>query len=154
MARPACCKRGEFIAKSQVYHRVCNTLAIFRAPKKHGQEGFRGWPLCRTYYRDVNVGELIQRLQKLDLELPVVMAQEDEPVGCYEVLDVDERTMHPDKTFTRDPTAWHDSCYTPELPPQQVAFLGRDRPYLPVIDVEVELPNSMEPDAGRKRLCR
>lgn len=84
----------------------------------------------------MNVGELIRQLSKLDPDLPVVMAQEDEPVGNYEVLAVDERSMHPDKTFTLDPAAWHDSCWTPELPPQQVAFLGRDRPYLPVIDAE------------------
>lgn len=86
----------------------------------------------------MNVGELIQRLQKLDLELPVVMGQEDEPVGDYEVLDVDVRPMHPDKTFRSNPSAWHSDTYKPTTPPRPVVFLGRDRSYLPVIDAEVE----------------
>ena len=87
----------------------------------------------------MNVGEVIRRLSKFDPELPVVMSQTDEPVGCYEVMDIDGREMQRDALFRRDPNAWHDKSFGSRRddPPAPVVFLGADPPWRPTIDGEL-----------------
>lgn len=97
--------------------------------------------------RTLTVGQLIEQLSRLDPNLPVVMSQEDDPLGDYGVRSVGVDEMQRESTYSaepfgmdvyhegpamfdfRDVDGYHDA-------PGPVAFLSKGRPYLPTIEAE------------------
>ncbi|ATW61093.1 hypothetical protein SEA_ANDIES_60 [Mycobacterium phage Andies] len=95
--------------------------------------------------RTLTAGQLIAQLLKVPADTPVVMSQEDEPVGCYGVRSVELEEMRRDPTYADGPfgrDSWHSTLYSCAGydPPQQVVFLGPERPWQPTIDGEPERP--------------
>jgi hypothetical protein len=80
----------------------------------------------------MKVRELIAALSKLDPELAVVMWQQDEPPGDYEVNRVDTKQMKPDGSLGPTWSVWHDAY----LDGDEVAYLYPDR-RLATIDGEI-----------------
>lgn len=91
----------------------------------------------------MNVRELMAKLSRLDPDLPVVMSQEDEPPGCYEVNDVDLTTMcHRARYRYSSSDVW--SGYSSpsdrlrdDEEPRTVVFLGPESPQPLTVDGEV-----------------
>lgn len=92
----------------------------------------------------MNVRELIEKLSRLDPELPVVMQQNDEPLGGgYEVLAVDVIAGQPDGLYHATAPAY--GCRAWDSPQvwdtyegdSEVVLLGSDKPWQPTIDGEL-----------------
>lgn len=93
----------------------------------------------------MTVAELMERLARLDPELPVIMEQSDEPLGDYEVLDVEVVPGQPDRLYHRTaPTYGGKTWDYPQVwntydgGDISVVLLGSDKPYQPTIDGEIE----------------
>lgn len=93
----------------------------------------------------MNVGELMAKLSKLDPNLTVLMEQNNEPLGQYEVLDVSVELGKPDRLYHATastyggrvweyPQVWH----TYEGEGTEVVLLGSEKPWQPTIDAVVE----------------
>lgn len=84
----------------------------------------------------MNVGQLISALSKLPAGMPVVVAQEDEPLGNYGVAAVSAVQMQRDDSWGhRD--VWDPAYGTEKTEVVTVAFLETDEPPRQVIDVEL-----------------
>jgi hypothetical protein len=80
----------------------------------------------------VNVGELMAQLAKLPPELPVVVPQEDQPLGDYGVTGVERVRM------TRDDTWSHRQVWESGAGLVEVAYLEIDEPPTQIVDAEVD----------------
>jgi len=56
----------------------------------------------------MKVRELMAALSKLDADLPVVMWQQDEPPGDFEVNRINTKRMEHDPSLTPQWSVWHD----------------------------------------------
>lgn len=103
----------------------------------------------------MNVHELIAKLSRFDPELPVVMEQNNEPLGDYEVLDVevvDADPGHPWHSTSpshggrpwKSPEVWN----TYDGKQNRVVRLASEPPWQPTIDGELARPEL--PTAGYK----
>lgn len=92
----------------------------------------------------MNVRELMEKLSRLNPDLPVVMQQSDEPLGNYEVLDVEVVPGKPHSMYHASapspsgrvwdyPQVWD----TYEGGDTEVVLLGSDKPWQPTIDGEL-----------------
>lgn len=92
----------------------------------------------------MNVRELIEKLSRVDPDLPVVMQQCDEPLGGgYEVLDVSVIAGQPDRLYHATAPryggrAWdYPQVWDTYEGDSQVVMLGSDKPWRPIIDGEL-----------------
>ncbi|AHG24385.1 hypothetical protein PBI_MICHELLEMYBELL_64 [Mycobacterium phage MichelleMyBell] len=95
--------------------------------------------------RTLTAGQLIAQLLKVPADTPVVMSQEDDPLGNYGVRRVEFTDMQRDPCYADGPggrDSWHrpHDSYRDYDPPQGVVFLGAERPWQPTIDGEIALP--------------
>ena len=91
--------------------------------------------------RTLTVGEIVDRLARLDRCLPVVLDAEDEPLGCYGVRDVSVEVMQREATYAAEPCGrdvYHGHTELFESPsserydePGPVAFLSLEAPRSP-----------------------
>lgn len=103
--------------------------------------------------KTLTAGQLIDRLSRVDPNLPVVFEARDEPLGDYGVRSVEVVDMQRERTYadgmcgtdvfhgpeSRYPEPkWHTSKVFEYDPPGPVVLLGMERPWQPVIDAEVE----------------
>lgn len=87
----------------------------------------------------MNVGELMAKLAKLPPDMPVVMAQDNEPVtGTYSVGGVEQLRMRRDSLWS-DPEAWEFAVLSrPEDRDVDVCYLDFNEPARQIIDADVE----------------
>lgn len=95
----------------------------------------------------MKVGELIEKLSRLDPEMVVVMEQNDEPLGEYEVLDVAVVDAEPHSLFHssapsygRKPWAYPQVWNTYDGKETKVVLLGSEPPWQPTIDADLAVP--------------
>ncbi|MGV0785211.1 hypothetical protein [Mycolicibacterium sp. XJ775] len=97
----------------------------------------------------MNVGQLRAAIANLPDHLPVVMQQNNEPHGDYEVLAVTVEQAYPDDLFHHtaptyggkvweSPQVWH--THDRERGNTDVVLLGSDKPWMPTIDAELAQP--------------
>jgi hypothetical protein len=93
----------------------------------------------------LTVQQLIGALTKLPPDMPVVVTQEDEPLGNYGVTGVSQQAMHRDESWSyRD--VWDWDAGSRSGPKTPVAYLETDEPVRPVVDAEVEPPALPAPE--------
>lgn len=82
---------------------------------------------CRT----LTAGQLIEKLRRVDPDLPVVFTSRDEPLGDYGVRSLTVCEMQREN-FDRKPKT--SPSYDA---PQMVVLLDNESPWTPTIDAEV-----------------
>jgi hypothetical protein len=85
----------------------------------------------------MNVGELMAQLAKLPPDMPVVVAQEDEPLGPYGITGVDRVRMRRDDFWSHREVWEHHGGYTIDPALVEVCYLETDEPPTQIVDAEV-----------------
>lgn len=81
----------------------------------------------------MNSHELALELLKLP-DAPVVMSQEDEPLGDYEVCGAEAATMYRDSFWRTGRLVWSSSANRDDDGPQTAIYLSADQPPAIVVD--------------------
>lgn len=98
--------------------------------------------------RTLTVGQLIDKLSRLDPSMPVVFMQQDEPLGDMGVRSVEVCEMGRESTFAEGGwgfDVWHDAAWVKDMsgswksldPVQEVVYLDARSPWQPTIDTEI-----------------